>query len=138
MTDEAKALVALQRTAGLKTMPTPLTHDLRIAVSGKGPRAYDWQDKPHRLLYDACTEIETQAREAAAKDAEIARLRKELSDMATKYSCAVDTFNTGFSGYEAVLLHQRRIAHEGPPSNWKDGMKAYAARAALAGTSHDQ
>ena len=81
--------------------------------------------------------IETQAREAAAKDAEIARLRKELSDMATKYSCAVDTFNTGFSGYEAVLLHQRRIAHEGPPSNWKDGMKAYAARAALAGDSHD-
>lgn len=68
--------------------------------------------------------------------AEIARLRKELSDMATKYSCAVDTFNTGFSGYEAVLLHQRRIADEGPPANWKDGMKAYAARAALAGENN--
>ena len=66
-----------------------------------------------------------------ALEAENERLRLELSDTATKYSWAVDTFNTGFSGYEAVLLHQRRIADEGPPSNWKDGMKAYAARAAL-------
>ena len=67
--------------------------------------------------------------------AENERLRLELSDTATKCSWAVDTFNTGFSGYEAVLLHQRRIADEGPPSNWKDGMKAYAARAALGTTN---
>ena len=69
--------------------------------------------------------------ELAAKNAEIARLRAELSSMATKYSWAVDTFGTGFSGYEAVLLHQKRYAEEGHPSNWRDSMKEYAARAAL-------
>ena len=51
-------LEQLKRDAGLEHMPTPLTYELRIAVAGDGPRAYDWQDKPHRLLYDACGEIE--------------------------------------------------------------------------------
>ena len=34
------------------------TMDYRRAISGKGPRAYDWNDKPHRLIYDLCAEIE--------------------------------------------------------------------------------
>jgi hypothetical protein len=51
-------LLKLQRDANLTNTPTKLTFELRIAISGDGPRAYDWQDKPHRLLYDACKEIE--------------------------------------------------------------------------------
>jgi hypothetical protein len=34
------------------------THDYRIAPGGDGPQAADWADKPHRLIYDLCAEIE--------------------------------------------------------------------------------
>ena len=34
------------------------TNDYRIAPSGEGPQAAQWKDKPHRLLYDLCQEIE--------------------------------------------------------------------------------
>ena len=111
MTDEAKALVELQKAAGLKNTPTPLTHDLRIAVSGEGPRAYDWQDKPHRLLYDACAEIETQARE-------IERLRGVLKRW--QYSGCPDCSGDCGSANPPVMCC---IMEE--------------TRAALAGDSHD-
>lgn len=48
----------LQRLAGIPHLPTDLTYELRLAVSGDGPRAYDWSDKPHRLLWDACGALE--------------------------------------------------------------------------------
>ncbi len=48
----------LQRLAGIPHLPTDLTYELRLAVSGEGPRAYDWTDKPHRLLWDACGALE--------------------------------------------------------------------------------
>lgn len=48
----------LQRDAGLANKPTPFTYALRCAVNGEGPRASEWQDKPHRLLFDACDRIE--------------------------------------------------------------------------------
>ena len=50
--------VALQKACGIPNIPTPLTYDLRRAVNGEGPLAYQWADKPHRLLYDACSQIE--------------------------------------------------------------------------------
>jgi len=31
---------------------------LRLAPLGEGDWAYQWKDKPHRLIYDACREIE--------------------------------------------------------------------------------
>jgi hypothetical protein len=31
--------------------------DYRDAVAGIGPLAYDWQDKPHRLVYDLAGEL---------------------------------------------------------------------------------
>jgi hypothetical protein len=83
------------------------------------------------LCREAAAEIETLRAALDARDAEIAAVRRKLSDMATKYSWAVDTFNTGFSGYEAVLLHQKRIAEEGPPSMWRGPMRDYAARATI-------
>jgi hypothetical protein len=48
--------------------------DYRDAVSGKGPRAYDWEDKPHRLIYDLCGEIEI--------------LRAHLTEAAASYTHA--------------------------------------------------
>ena len=51
----------LQRLANLQHRPTALTYELRMAVNGQGPRAYEWSDKPHRLLFDACDAIERAA-----------------------------------------------------------------------------
>ena len=37
-----------------------MTHELedyRNALSGIGPLAYEWKDKPHRLVYDLISEI---------------------------------------------------------------------------------
>jgi hypothetical protein len=48
----------LQRRAGIPHLPTQLTFEARNAVSREGPRSYDWEDKPHRLVYDLCREIE--------------------------------------------------------------------------------
>lgn len=57
-----RQLKELQKAAGLVNLPTPLTHDLRLGVAGEGPYAYDWKDKPHRLVYTACAQIEANAR----------------------------------------------------------------------------
>ena len=38
---------------------TPLlTEDYRNAPSGIGPQADEWEDKPHRLVYDLCKEVD--------------------------------------------------------------------------------
>ena len=48
----------LKMDAGIPHLPTQLTYDCRAAIGGNGPLAYTWQDKPHRLVYDLCREIE--------------------------------------------------------------------------------
>ena len=56
----------------------------RLAPSGEGPHAYNWADKPHRVLYDAAAEIARltalvaelrQRAEAAEREAMEARKR---------------------------------------------------------------
>ena len=63
MTDVATTaeLEALREAAGIPHLPTQLTFEARLAISGEGPRAYDWSDKPHRIVYDLCREIEDNA-----------------------------------------------------------------------------
>jgi hypothetical protein len=34
------------------------TDDYRIAPGNRGPQARTWKDKPHRLIYDLCEEVE--------------------------------------------------------------------------------
>ena len=51
-------LLRLKNDCEIPDMPTQLTYHLRRAVSGEGDYADDWWDKPHRLIYDACREIE--------------------------------------------------------------------------------
>jgi len=34
------------------------TQDYRIAPGGDGPQASEWENKPHRLIYDLCDEVE--------------------------------------------------------------------------------
>ena len=54
-------LEALRNATGIPELPTQLTFEARMAISGSGPRAYDWSDKPHRVVYDLCREIEKNA-----------------------------------------------------------------------------
>ena len=51
-------LLRLKNDCEIPDMPTQLTYHLRRAVSGEGDYADEWDDKPHRLVYDACREIE--------------------------------------------------------------------------------
>jgi hypothetical protein len=51
-------LLRLKNDCEIPDMPTQLTYHLRRAVSGEGDYADEWDDKPHRLIYDACREIE--------------------------------------------------------------------------------
>ena len=55
----------------IRNQPPINTTDYRNAPSGIGPQADTWKDKPHRLVYDLCTEIERLR-------AEIATLKNEL------------------------------------------------------------
>jgi hypothetical protein len=51
-------LERLKRDCDIPDMPTQMTYHLRCAPSGEGDYRYQWKDKPHRLIYDACREIE--------------------------------------------------------------------------------
>jgi hypothetical protein len=51
-------LAELQASCGLNYPVTPMTYVYRFAISGEGPEAYTWEDKPHRLVYDLCARIE--------------------------------------------------------------------------------
>jgi hypothetical protein len=66
----------LQADAGLPHLTTELTYELRMAVTGHRADeflswGYQWTDKPHRLVHEACGVVEAQA-------VEIARLRERL------------------------------------------------------------
>jgi hypothetical protein len=47
-----------QKSRALKHTPTPETYWLRLGPARIGERSQDWQDKPYRLVYDACSIIE--------------------------------------------------------------------------------
>ena len=51
----------LQFDAGIPHLPTDLTYECRMAISGEGNRAQDWSDKPHRLVYDLSRQVEADA-----------------------------------------------------------------------------
>ena len=54
-------LEQLQRDAGIPHLPTVETYWHRKAMSGEGPHAFEWTDKPHRLVFDLCRIIEASA-----------------------------------------------------------------------------
>jgi hypothetical protein len=51
------------KAPNLRTRPEFTTDDYRAALAGEGPLAGQWADKPHRLIYDLCVEIEKRATE---------------------------------------------------------------------------
>ena len=42
--------------------------DYRNAPSGIGPKVVGWRDKPHRLIYDLCYEVELLRRKLAENE----------------------------------------------------------------------
>ena len=69
-------LEALKKDAGIPHLPTQLTFEARLAIGGEGPRAYDWSDKPHRVVYDLCREIEKNAAERDRDRVALERIAK--------------------------------------------------------------
>jgi hypothetical protein len=55
---EAKAIAKAILEQNNKTTTELNTKDYRDAPGGIGPQASEWEDKPHRLIYDLCGEIE--------------------------------------------------------------------------------
>jgi hypothetical protein len=96
--------------------------ELHLAPSGAGPRAYDWSDKPHRIVYDACalirelaTALKTLAAwkrggQTAAKHrdlfiAENERLREALKNCVLQLEYVQEKYPTGTG--EAEILRAR-------------------------------
>ena len=123
-------LEALKKAAGIPHLPTQLTFEARLVIGGEGPRAYDWSDKPHRIVYDLCREIE---KNAAERD----RLRGALLDhndllrsaiaIAEREGVRGEIASTNWDAYynraAVVLKRHHQITTD--------------ARAALKGESHD-
>ena len=100
-------LEALKKAAGIPHLPTQLTFEARLAIGGEGLRAYDWSDKPHRVVYDLCREIE---KNAAERD----RLREALQQFLIEYD-EVDLANAEPSSLtEAVLEARAALKGETP------------------------
>lgn len=76
----------LQRDAGLSNLPTDLTYDLRRAIGGEGDWAYQWQDKPHRLVYTACSQVEL----LTVENAQLAARVKAQEEAMAKFCRRVD------------------------------------------------
>lgn len=71
---------------GLTYPSTPMTFALRRAVNGMGAddflsAGYQWTDKPHRLVYDACGEIERQAHVIAEQKMALVKCLALIDDM---------------------------------------------------------
>lgn len=56
------------------------TDDYRTAPGGNGPKAFTWKDKPHRLVYDLCEEVERVRAVNAALREKLASTETALED----------------------------------------------------------
>lgn len=68
---------ALQADTGIPHPPTDLTYECRLGVNGEGPRAATWDDKPHRLVFELCLEVERTAAAIAAMPGPAVRVKPD-------------------------------------------------------------
>jgi hypothetical protein len=85
----------LQSELSLPYPPTLQTWHWRLAPSGDGYFAHEWADKPHRLLYDACAEVERLNAGYLERGAEIERLRKVAIGVAASLAAAISLLERG-------------------------------------------
>lgn len=90
----------LQIDAGIPHLPTDLTYECRIAIAGGGERAYDWSDKPHRLVYDLSRQVEADA----IRIEELVRQRDGWEETALMYAQNVDFWKSKLAKAGIVAL----------------------------------
>lgn len=56
--------------------------DYHHGVAGKGPHAYTWEDKPHRLVYDLTYELAELRNEITGHERVVGELRTEIEALA--------------------------------------------------------
>jgi hypothetical protein len=92
----------LRIAAGIPHLPTDLTYDCRLAIEGAGPRSGDWSDKPHRLVFDLCREIERLSDGVQSTGAvDVAALRADIA--------AAEGFGDGPPTFEHIEAHADRL-----------------------------
>lgn len=79
-------LAAFDIECGLTYPSTPLTFAFRRAMLGEGSEdfgspGYQWSDKPHRLVFTACEEIERQAHVIAEQKNALVKCLALIDDM---------------------------------------------------------
>lgn len=109
-------LERLRRDCDIPDMPTQMTYHLRSAISDRGDYRDEWKDKPHRLIYDACREIERLtvisnqlAEEGANPMDNCKRLCTELLHAIESYLCFTDAESTT-AGQRADRLNKAMAA----------------------------
>ncbi len=60
------------------------TKDYKDGVYGEGPEAEQWADKPHRLVYDLCGEIDRLRKELRATAAELYTRSRQAAMIGTQ------------------------------------------------------
>jgi hypothetical protein len=81
-----------------------LASDYREAISGEGPRAGDWEDKPHRLVYDLLRVVDTYRTQIRNQDGDFAvrlgefRKKLELADLHGHYNIFQQCFGADIDG----------------------------------------
>lgn len=97
-----------------------ITSDYRLAPSGEGPLAYVWDDKPHRLVYDLCGEVDALRAEILSLSQERDRLREALAPFAKDgdrfpYDSILVTSFGDPTTVTTGDLRRARAAHKEPP-----------------------
>jgi hypothetical protein len=132
----------LKIDAGLQYLPTDLTYELRMAVTGHQKDeflswGYHWEDKPHRLVYAACREVEAQAVTITRLTAEVEQNAIDLEE----YRRDVERLRAALCVCELELNAYYRMQNPGdhPYSQQEldQAMASNPATVALKETSND-
>jgi hypothetical protein len=78
--------VSADRIAEIKAASAPVlgdteTWDYRCAPKGEGPLAYEWSDKPHRLIYDLAGAVERLTAKLAKAKSELWEARHAIAGL---------------------------------------------------------
>lgn len=116
-------LAEMQRDCGIANPPTQETYWFRKALAGEGPHAYDWSDKPHRLVFDLCHLIEADAALRSKPVASGATIIEQMSDEEFNRDRSDENPNVGkvASGVEAMLTD----APINAPASEQEGVPAW-------------
>lgn len=84
----------LQIDTGIPHLPTDLTYECRLAIAGEGERAYDWSDKPHRLVYDLSRQVEADAIRIEQLVKERDEWKEDAATWLEAYACVANKAHT--------------------------------------------